>query len=569
MSRRTLLAASFAAGALVLYTAVYPPFLTPDRPREPLAFGVVIGAIGAVYFGVGLYARRRRPASPLGLLFIGVGAGWLAYQLSWLPGPASYIQYAGAALELPFLAWLALAYPTGRLGSRFEVVVVAVAFAVWLYGQVWNTLTSLVAPFTRWGRSQQALVFAPARYGALALGILVLGLVVVHWWRATVRARRSVAPLVWMAGPPVAWVFLGQLQLIGVFQPPLWLWPWFNLLLISVPLGYLYGRVRDRVARGRVGALIVGLGTGDRNQDLRQALAQTLHDPSLEVGYWLPEEKRFADLGGRAVELPAPGDDRRAATVLQRDGEPLAAIVHDAAVADDPELMSAAAAAVRMAIENEQLQALVRAQLDEVRASRARIVAAHDEERRRLERDLHDGAQQRLVTLSLILGEARGRLDGADTAMGVALESAAEQVTGALAELRELAHGIHPAVLTRAGLVPALRSLAERAALPVTIDSPDLGRLPDQVEAAAYFVVAEALVNAAKHTHASAAKVRLGLAEHRLRVEVSDDGEGGADAAGGAGLRGLADRVRALDGRFTVVSPPGQGTCVVAELPCA
>jgi len=207
--------------------------------------------------------------------------------------------------------------------------------------------------------------------------------------------------------------------------------------------------------------------------------------------------------------------------------------------------------------------------LEEVRASRARIVEAADAERRRLERDLHDGAQQRLVGISLALRLASARLTpGADPEVDRALQQASQELAAALSELRELGHGIHPAILTEEGLGPALESLVERASLPVTLETVPPGRLPASVEAAAYFVVSEALANVAKHAQARRASVRASTLDGRLVVEVADDGVGGADPNGGSGLRGLADRVAALDGSLRIESAVGRGTTIHAEIPC-
>ena len=258
------------------------------------------------------------------------------------------------------------------------------------------------------------------------------------------------------------------------------------------------------------------------------------------------------------------------ATLLRRDGQPIAALIHDPMLRDDPELIEAAAAAARLAIDNERLQATIRAQLQEVRASRARIVEAADAERRRIERNLHDGSQQRLVTLSLALGLARARLGpDADADLASLLDEASDELRAALAELRALARGIHPAVLTTAGLGPALESLVERAPLPVRLVAVPDGRLPAAIEAAAYFVVAEALANVAKYAAASSVTVGARWHADGLVVEVVDDGVGGADPARGSGLQGLADRVGALDGQLEVSSPPGGGTRVEATIPCA
>jgi signal transduction histidine kinase len=566
--------------ALVAFVVVYPSFLMPHSRKQSLDYSLVIATVGAVFIAVGMSAWRERPHHRVGVLMVAVGFGWLSFQLSWLPGTVAWMwQYVTKDLELPFLVWLALAYPTGVLRYRVERVVVALGWLLWAWGNVLGMLSDDTTGCRDCSRNIFFLITDPAlaqslqrpeQIGALVLAGAVVALILRHWWRATSRGRRSILPLVWMSGPPLAWFVVSEGGYLNLWSVGSWLYPWFNLALTSVPLGYVYTRVRDRLVRGGVGDLIVGLGSRGSRGELRQVLAKTLHDPTLEVAFWMPEERRFADLDGREVVVPKEGDPLRTATVLERDGEPLAMIVHDAAVSDDPKLVAAATAAVSMAVENERLHALVRAQLDEVRASRARIVAAQDDERRRLERDLHDGAQQRLVTLALALGEARSRVeDDADPSLRAALDSAAVEVGGALSELRDLALGIHPAVLSRAGLVAALQSLSERAPLPVVVKGADVGRLPAPVEAAGYFVVSELLTNIAKHARASTATVCLTRDARRLNIVVSDDGVGGADASRGSGLRGLADRVRAVDGQLTVTSPRGRGTTIVVDIPCA
>jgi signal transduction histidine kinase len=217
-----------------------------------------------------------------------------------------------------------------------------------------------------------------------------------------------------------------------------------------------------------------------------------------------------------------------------------------------------------------RLDAELRARLEELRASRARLVEASDTERRRLERDLHDGAQARLVAVALLLGHTRRRVDAdpTDPEVGGLLDRAMAELKTSLAELRELARGIHPPVLTERGLEPALHALASRAPVPVTLEADQGERLPGPVEIAAYFVVSEALANVAKYSQASEATVELRRADRRVIVEVSDDGVGGADAAQGSGLRGLADRVAALDGTISLDSPTGGGTRLHVEIPC-
>ena len=241
-------------------------------------------------------------------------------------------------------------------------------------------------------------------------------------------------------------------------------------------------------------------------------------------------------------------------------------MIHDPVLVDQRPLLEAAGSAARLALENEQLQAELRLQLAELRESRARIVRAGDDERRRLERDLHDGAQQRLLGIGMALRLLRTRVDGNEEAAALVDEAEAE-AQSALCELRELARGIHPAILTDQGLDAAVRTLAERAPIPVEVSAPS-GRLPPHVETAVYFVVAEALANVAKHAHAGRGKVTIVSSPGCVTVEVEDDGVGGARLDGGSGLRGLVDRVGALDGRLLVDDRPGAGTRLRAEIPC-
>jgi signal transduction histidine kinase len=337
-----------------------------------------------------------------------------------------------------------------------------------------------------------------------------------------------------------------------------------------LPFAFLAGLVRSRYSRaGAVGALIERLTSPDDDQSLAQALAEALGDRSLKLVYWRPTAGHYVTYDGRAVELPVPGSGR-AVTEVERDGIRVGAIIHDEALREEPGLVRAVAASAALALENERLEAELRARLDELQSSRARLVEVSMFERRRLERDLHDGAQQRLVALSLQLGLARRRLDaGNPGAAGAMLDAARDELARALEELRELARGIHPAILTDRGLAAAVEALAERAPLTVSLDEMPPERLPAPVEAAAYFVVAEALTNVVKYAGASHAGVRVARSDGYAVVEVRDDGVGGADPAGGTGLRGLADRLAALDGRLEVHSPPGVGTLVRARVPCA
>jgi signal transduction histidine kinase len=339
------------------------------------------------------------------------------------------------------------------------------------------------------------------------------------------------------------------------------------LLLAAVPAGIVAIAVLGGVAgalRGLTRSLLAS--APPPGAPVREMLAESLGDRNLQVAYWLPDRQIFVDERGARVELPEP-DSGRAWTSVDRGGRRVAAIVHDADLDAGPELVQAAAAAAALALDNEQLKADLRARLEELRASRVRIVDAGDAARRRLERDLHDGAQQQLVALALDLRLLKARVHG-DGDSAALVERANAKLAAALEELRELARGIHPAILTDRGLVPAVQALTRRVSLPIDCDLRIEGRLPDPVEAAAYFVVAEAVTNVVKYSEASHATVRAWKDGDVVQVEVSDDGVGGADPSRGSGLRGLDDRLAAVDGKLAVESPRGEGTRVHARIPC-
>jgi signal transduction histidine kinase len=308
-------------------------------------------------------------------------------------------------------------------------------------------------------------------------------------------------------------------------------------------------------------ALIAQVGQLPGEGPLRAALADALGDPSLALAYWLPESERFVDALGHPVTVSGPGW-----TEVELQGRRVAAIAHDPALSEEPQLVRTAGAAAALALENQRLAAELRARIEDLRASRARLVEAGDAERRRLERDLHDGAQSRLVALALKIKLARMKVD-ADSEAAQLLDESSAELQASLDELRVLARGLHPVVLTDRGLNAAVRILADRAPVPVEVLALPPERLPPAVELALYFVVAEALTNVAKYAQASGATVTITVGGGRVAVEVSDDGIGGADVAAGSGLRGLSDRVAALDGRLELHSPPGKGTRLRAEIP--
>ena len=339
-----------------------------------------------------------------------------------------------------------------------------------------------------------------------------------------------------------------------------------QILLVLWPMALLIGLLRIQFDRAAVGRLLVELGAGLPVPDrLRVSLATALHDPSVQISYWWPDRQVFVDSRGNPVD-GAPGDPTRVVTYLERHGQPIAALTHDPAV--EPGLVRAIAAGAALAVDNERLTAELAAQLHEVRRSRLQIVEESDAARRQVERDLHDGSQQRLLGVALVIRMARSSLAAGRDDVGQLVTEARQELTTARAELSALARGISPAVLIADGLPAALDGLAARSAIPVTVSGSVENRLPGSVEQAAYFVASEAIANAGKHSGASAIRVRLDHRPPVLRVEVADDGRGGA-VPDGSGLRGLQDRIVAIGGRMTVVSPPGGGTRVTAEMPCA
>jgi signal transduction histidine kinase len=298
---------------------------------------------------------------------------------------------------------------------------------------------------------------------------------------------------------------------------------------------------------------------------VRELLAESLGDHSVAIAYWLPDREMFVDEVGRRVELPDPASGRTW-TAVERDGRPVAAIVHDAALDTTSELVQAAASASSLAIDNERLKADLRARVEELRVSRLRIVEATDAARRRIERDLHDGAQQQLVALALELRLLKARARDREDLLPL-VDGLSERLSTALAELRELARGIHPTILSDQGLAPAIDALAGRTPVPVraAVEVPD--RLPEPVEAAAYFLVAEALTNVVKYAEATGVDVSVRPEDGVLVVDVADDGKGGVDVAAGSGLRGLQDRLAAVDGELDIRSPRGGGTRLRARIP--
>jgi signal transduction histidine kinase len=581
--RRALLAL-FALG-VVFAGFIVALVLASDHEDQKVLTAIVTPIVGLAFIGTGVFAWWRRPLNRFGLLMTSVGFGYFLGGLTESNNPtvftlASYI----GPLYIVTVVQMVLSFPTGRLETLGQRAVIAAGYLdVLLVRLPFFLLGGDVSAGLHGRRLQNVLTVTEQSdladvfdYTSTFIAIvgLIAALVLLLRKRqaATLPQRRALAPMLWTGLVLVG--LLGASFVMDAVGAPDDLVDAVGLAALVafavLPFAFLAGLVRSRYSRaGAVGELIERLNNPEADRSLGQALADALGDRSLKLVYWRPSAGHYVTYDGRRVELPAPGSGR-AVTEVEREGIRVGAIIHDSSLADEPGLVRAVAASAALALENERLEAELRARLDELQSSRARLVEVSMFERRRLERDLHDGAQQRLVALSLQLGLARRSLDAGDGRSAVTmLDAARDELARALEELRELARGIHPAVLTDRGLEAALEALAERAPLPVSLDQMPAERLPAPVEAAAYFVVAEALTNVAKYAGASNAAVRINRNGSYAVVEVRDDGVGGADPAVGTGLRGLADRLAALDGRLEVHSPPGEGTTVRAEVPCA
>lgn len=526
--------------------------LMRQPPAAPwLATLFLVG--GAVYVATGLNAGLRRPSSRLGALLVLGGMAWLLAGLANTGVPA--LVAAGIAmstLPLAVIVHLLVGFPSGRLRGRTERTVVAAGYVTSLLLQV---PLYLYAPGTVLSVADRPdLVEAGLEFQRVVGGLVVVAtavLLVRRIRRGSPAQRRVLAPL---AGYGIFAVLLIPVSSAVAVQ-------WFDgggitlptvqlVVMIFVPVAFAVAASRGGFRRTTdIAELGAWLGADDRARPaLGDALASTLGDPSLRLLFRLPGEQRLVDDQGRPVD-PAALDAGRGRVDVGPADDPVGAIEYDAYLLDRVEEVREAGRVVALALDRERLTV-------DLRASRARIAAAADAERRRIARDLHDGLQVRLVFLGVQLG-----VDGAPNATRANLQTAID-------ELRELVDGVMPTPLTERGLPSAAADLADRSPVPVALRVAGFDERPGpEVETAAYFLVAEALGNAVKHADATGLEVSLDRVDGELRIAVHDDGVGGA--RDGGGIRGMADRVHAVGGTFTVDSVTGTGTRVEAVIPCA
>jgi len=545
------------------------------------AYAALSLGIGWGFIGTGLYVWRRRPGNNIGPLMTAVGFSGFLKALAFSNSSVVFtIGSLGGVLIYAFLVHLLLSFPSGQLKGPLDRLLVVVTYV--------NTTVVQLAAFVFTDPAKAGCAHCPANpllinhskaavvinAAQMDIAIALLGAVVAvlyrRWRGSTPSQGRAYAPV--LAVGSLTFMLLMTELIVEQANLSSTLADGLTLALFGsiacLPFAFLVGLLRSRFGHAEAISSLVGrLGGGEGRGALRNALAEALGDPTLQLAYWVPDRDAYVDAEGRPRRVdPAPKG--KIATTIDHDGRRIAAIVHDADLAGERDLVQAVGAAAALTLENERLDAELRAHIDELRASRARIVTAGYAERRRLERDLHDGAQQRLMALGINLRLARDRIERDPRQTAELLDASLQELSEATGELRELGRGIHPAVLSDRGLDAALKGLAGRAPVPVElVQTPD-DRLPSSVESAVYFVVAEALTNVARYAQAQTAKVSVVRRNGQVEVQVSDDGVGGADPEQGSGLRGLSDRVSALDGRLDLTSVAGEGTIVRARIPC-
>jgi signal transduction histidine kinase len=507
-------------------------------------------AVGWTLLGCGLLIYAHTPRGSVGPLLALAGLSWFLGTLAGSRiGAVAVVGSALLFLHRGPLCHAIIGYPAGRRSDRVRTLVLIVCY---VYAAVVplarnDVVTIIIACLVVAVTTQDyARAVGPdrrARVTAVAAAVLL----------AIPLAGGSLVRL--MAAPGSG---LDQTVVLSIYET----------VLIVIALGFLTDFLLGRWTQAAVTKLVIDLGGEAETGTLRTRLAHALGDRSLAIAYWLPEQNEYVDDLGSPVELP-PAGSGRAVTIIEHAGDRIAALVHDAAVLDDPNLVDSVALAARIALSTVRMQADMQRRVAELDSSRRRILEAGDAQRRRLQQRLQASAGQRLAHVRQLLDLAVREAQALpDETMARGLQAARRDLEEAQADLGELARGIHPAMLTERGLGPALASLAERAPVPVRLVT-TAERLPAVIETAVYFVCSEALANVAKHSGATGVDIQVRVESGTVTVLVADDGIGGADPSAGSGLNGAGDRIGALGGRLVVESPSGGGTRLLADIPAA
>lgn len=557
-----LYATVFPAAAISITIAFWPMW----QQRPFLALGSEFLSLALVAAGILLFEEPAQRGTAIMLIAAGLllTAGWVN---EWRIGPLPLISVPASPLGIVLAGWAMFRYPhlpaEVRRDRRFFVTIVT----WYVIGEIIFIVTSRPGwngfPAAAWwptmyaDRSLFSVVSRIVPIGGIAFAVIYMSLWMRRWRKSRGIARRLVTPIA-IASSAVCAATIAELIAVVTSANSHDLSTIYAIeayLQICVPLAFVISVMRRRLVRTRIVGLILHLRGPARLSSVTGALQSVFEDPDLEI----------VD-GSAALRRAAADHDRICLPIRSSSGEQLAVVMADCSLSPNDDLVRAALAASSFALENAQLEKALRAQLQEVHESRLRIIEAGVAERRRLERDLHDGTQQRLLGLKIMLAAAEA--DIADDATRAVIGRVRNELGSVLDELRDLAHGIHPAVLSQVGLAQAVQSLADRYTTPVQVSLPT-GRFPDSAELTAYFVVAESITNAIKHADASEITVTGNLADGSLRIEIADDGKGGASESAGTGIRGAIDRVRGVGGELVLDSPAGRGTLVKVVIPCA
>lgn len=557
-----------AAPGLALAAAAVTVILeAPNPDRVKTALAAAVGLL--LVWSVAVALRLRYPERPLGpLLFL--LAGTFAVQ-AFLSSPNAYLftlaRVARPAVEV-LLIWVMLAFPSGRLKGRVErMLVITGALAVlllWLPGIMFSHAVILGGPFLQCSptcpRNVLFVADLPGFSNALQTTFRVVGgLVMVATGIVLLQRLRRATPLLRRALAPVLFASVARTVAVTIFLAtdvnsvalPLTFW--------AVPLAIAGGLLRGRLYTARaLQTLVTGLRARPDIHALRDVMARALGDTRLSIAYWIPDGARWVDAEGQTAAPPEASEsgDRTVTLLHDAEGKPVAALMHDTALLEEPMLLESVASTMQLALESHRLEA-------EIKAAGARSASAVEAERHRIERDLHDGAQQRLIALRMKLSVTSRLLEQDPRRAEALVQEMGADVEAAMVELRELAHGIAPPLLVERGLAAALTEAARRSALPVLTDIDEVGRCDPAVERAVYFCCLEALQNAAKHADPDApVRLHVHRAGDQLQFDIANDGvkaQPGHPPPIGHGLSNMRQRLEALGGRLTIDAPPGQG----------
>lgn len=582
IARRT--AVIVAVVALSLWMEIAGFQATPVADRPEVSYTTLHAIVPLVFAACAGIAWRIGPTRVPPRLMVAFVVLWIPQSIYYVIGGIDWLWPLVRGVDLGWgviAGILVMVYPKGFLGDRFDRWIAGIALiaslvnllAVILLATPQDVSCDCVSP------NPYQVANAPTLFALIDIGYRMIGgalaLVIatrllVRWVRASVPARTvaflmPLALFAWAttlaaqavsyAASTTADAALGTVSLIAI---------------ASIPVSFDAGVAHTRNMRARVADLMRITREGADRGLWAESLARTLRDASVRVYWWDEEKGRYADAAGTPIDA-SDADPRGSHSILPVAsplGAPIALIRHDRVLTDNMRLLDGVSSALRLSVDNGRLRSEIERTLEQVRQSRQRIVEAGVEARRRIERDLHDGAQQHLVSLGMRLRlAANAARDTDEVQLATELEGTIAMLNMALRELRELAHGIHPSLLSSGGLALAVPEVAGRCPVPVAVDVQAEGRLPELIESTAYFVLAEALANVAKHSGATRAWVRAHVVDEELELVVRDNGVGGASLDKGTGMLGIADRVDAVGGTLDVESPPGAGTTLTMRIP--